>query len=766
MRGQRLADHDQQHDDDVPGSELAVRGPAAVAGSTGAAVAVRNSAGRQAARRVPFFACAATGATGTTSWWLVKQAAASGHSALAGRLVLGICAASVVALVILRIRYRDQVVDDVLIQRIPERHRWRWWLAGVLAVAWIAAMALGAVDRIGGWAMAAALLVGAALMSLRWAREHPVRPRVIAPPPPPAVLPPPLPAPVPALPVVPPPPVDPRHPLHRRWDERVAAGEKVVLKGAELIPLDLLPQAAKWKIDTDGDFTFDEIAACQRKIAARLGILARNVIIERDGEEEGSALLTIVLIDTILTADLTYPGPQYLDGRIPVAMAADGTGWLYHVADDPDTGCQSGMIVGEPGAGKTAAMETIVAGHKVSGVWDILYADGDPGGGSSPVLNKIANRAFAGPMGALRVLEALEAAIEYRSRLKPYLVIDTRTGLVERLPTKGAPVPHGMEPVRDMHATHQFHGVLGVIDEFKRHLGDERLQNVNFAERVENVEMIGRKYGVRLLIGTQSLLAGHWGLRTNLRAWLAAMNAWIMRSQNQSEGNALNGVAGAASSLPKQPGSCYSAGSQRMVLARVAWEKGLDRYAPQFPTTPGDRGTAMAITNALDDPRHRAGVDDLDAAGGPSLEEIEAALATGKNPFIEDEPTPPAQPAARPAQQAPASAGQPAGPRRFTTPSGATLPGPLTGATVTQLHPRPATPAVPPPAPTANSERALAYLRAEGPTTTGDLAKALGWSTSTASKALGLLRERGEAHLPTGKTGTYAATPVRSAGVS
>ena len=124
------------------------------------------------------------------------------------------------------------------------------------------------------------------------------------------------------------------------------------------------------------------------------------------------------------------------------------------------SGVASRIATSDPGAGKSGGLEAILAAKRKSGVWRILYADGDPGGGSSRVNNNLAHVATAGKHGALRVLEMLEAAIEVRSALKPTLIHNPRTGLLDRITDKARQQPD----VEEMHATRQYPGYVGVFD--------------------------------------------------------------------------------------------------------------------------------------------------------------------------------------------------------------------------------------------------------------------------------------------------------------
>ncbi|WP_224389083.1 hypothetical protein [Pseudonocardia sp. ICBG1293] len=84
-------------------------------------------------------------------------------------------------------------------------------------------------------------------------------------------------------------------------------------------------------------------------------------------------------------------------------------------------GVRNGLVTGEPGSGKSACLEAIGLGLAASGCWHVFFGDGDPDGGSSPVLNDVADWAESGPDGVLAQLGAVEAALEVRSLLKSTL---------------------------------------------------------------------------------------------------------------------------------------------------------------------------------------------------------------------------------------------------------------------------------------------------------------------------------------------------------
>ncbi|WP_219414162.1 ATP-binding protein [Pseudonocardia nigra] len=314
-------------------------------------------------------------------------------------------------------------------------------------------------------------------------------------------------------------------------------------------------------------------------------------------DDEGRAWLTIVTRD-VLKDGVPYGGPRYHDGRIPVGLHADGTGEAEYVAVD-EVGARSGLVTGDPGSGKTALLEAIAMAKRHSGVWKVLFGDGDPEGGSSPTLNRIADWPEAGPHGVMRQLRAVEALIKVRSLLKPTLVA-AAGGELRQMRPEEASTAHG---VREIRPCRSFPGYVWILDEFNRLANDPVLKEDNFIGRMENVVRIGRKYGVVLLVGTQSLLGADYGGSTPLRAYLAARNAFIMRSTNRSEQHTLNGVAVAPGTLPKGGGYAYAVGSGRLSLLRVAWSPTMSDWAAEFPVCTGDpdwssrsQGTARRAT--------------------------------------------------------------------------------------------------------------------------------------------------------------------------
>jgi hypothetical protein len=697
----------------------------------------REIEARARARRVPALATAATGATGYVAWGCAEFAAAVGPAGAHGAVVAGTAVVTALSLPALRIWFRHS---------IPEMWRRRWWLSGVSAAAWID---VAAATTPATWPMMLALTAGSVALSSRWLAEHrvlnpgDVQPLALPPPPPPP----------------PPPAIDTSRAaqLERAWADRVAGGKRPVLVGAQLLTgRTVLPNAIRWLLETDpGSLTFDEMFRARPKIAAALGVGAGKVLLEPygsgDGDEdddEGRAWLTIVTRD-LLKGGVTYTGPVYRDGAIPVGLFADGTGWADYVAVDA-VGARSGLVTGDSGSGKSALLEAIAMGLRQSEHWQVLFADGDPEGGSSPTLNDIADWAEAGTDGVLAQLRAVELLIKVRSRLKSTLTDVDGPELRQIRPSEA----NRILPVREMRPCRAYPSYVWVIDELHRFVGDEgdpklkgdpKIQgSVKLAARLERIVRIGRKYGVVLLIGTQSLLAGDFGGSTVLRANLATRNAFIMRSANRSEKHTLNGVAVAPESLPARPGYAFAVGAGSTSLLRVAWSETMAEFAAGFPVSAGDPDSKLAV--AAHRPKRQ-----LDAEGSlverlAGLAAWRAAIEAGEDPDDEDVEAEVAR------ESVPASVG------------GVSVPTPPGGwGTVTPIRPDLAAQSAPLPADLAGLSpkaiQVLATLRLRpGPWRSRELADRTGLRPSDVSKALGQLVAHKLAYQPRGVNGEYAAT--------
>lgn len=697
----------------------------AAAGDLGATIsrAARIEAGRRA-RRLPLLGTTVTAATGYTAWGVCELAYAGagpvGELVAAGGTA-GLCAAT---LAVLRLTYRD---------RIPTVWRRRWWAAGAGAATWVnTAAVLGA----GSWPMTAALALGAAAASRSWLTLHQVpRPHDQPPLPTPA-----LPAPTVAELVE-----DSGTVLVRRWSERIARPGGVV-PGSMLTDRVELPHAIRWTVQTiPGTTSFSSMFALRDRIASGLQVPAARVLLEPSETDESAAILTVITKD-LLAAGIPYVGPRYHDGRIEVGPWADGSGMAEYIAVDR-VGCRNGMASGEPGSGKSAFLEAVALGLKSSGEWVVWFGDGDPEGGSSPLLNELADWPEAGPARVLAQLEAIEAVLIVRGMVKSTLTADPDTGLP--IPITD---PTTQRPLREIRPCPAYPGLKWIIDELHRLSSDPWMKAQNFIPRLERVTRIGRKYGVTLLTGSQSLLAGDFGNSTPLRGYLAARNLFAFRNGNKTEKAVVSGLVISPGTLPAGGGYCYSAGSGRLAMTRVAWAADMARWIPGLPATDLDPDTLLAATPFLPDtPRDPA----------TALAEQQARLAAWR--------------ALQGATPAITAAGTGPAPVRTMMPalsmgalSGLVVPGALTGDNVIALRPElrpedegPDLDAL------NNAQRAVydALHDGAGPRSTGALAELTGFRLPAVSKALSALADLGLAAkiahgiwAPTGPT-TAAARP-------
>lgn len=512
---------------------------------------MRIAAGRRA-RRLPYLATAATAAAGYGAWGAAQWAeAVAGSIGLVGTVAgtVGLCAAGLGAL---RITYRHGIAQS-----------WRrtWWSAGIGAAAWVsAASAIGPAS----WSMSATLAAGSAAASAGWLRAHAVAdPGTVEP-----------------KRFIDPDPEPEEEPLSeilaRRWAEAIGRKGGVV-PGSVLTGCTELPNALQWMIQTPpGSVSFDQLLAARPRIAAGLRQSLAKVIIEPIADDESAAMLSVITRD-VLAEGVPYLGPRYRDHRVPIGPYADGTGEADYVAVD-GVGCRNGLATGAPGSGKSAFLEAVALGLKASGCWYVLFGDGDPSGGSSPLLNRLADWAAAGPDQVLAQLEALERLLVVRSALKNTLTAGP----------DGTPIPitdpTQQVPLREMLPCSEFPGVVWILDELHRLTQDEWLKDRKFAARLEKLARIGRKYGIVILAGTQSLLADDFGGNTKLRAYLSDRNCFVFRNPNKTEQHAVAGLRIAPSSLPTGGGYAYSTGTGRVSMLRVAWARDMSPHLAGLPT--------------------------------------------------------------------------------------------------------------------------------------------------------------------------------------
>lgn len=514
-----------------------------------------------AARRTPYLATSATAAAGYLGWGLTELVglAAGPGAELATTTGIGLTSLGAIA-----------GARALLHNRIPAFWRRQSWAAGAGTAAWItAASAVGPAN----WTMTALLAGGAAATWASWIKQHSI------------------------------PDVDPNAPqlpeasdettsgdygdtLAQRWSESVSRRGKA-LPGSMLTDRVDLSRAIRWTVRTPaGDASFDDVFGRRPRIAGALGVSAKNLIIEPHEDNEAWAYLTVIVRD-LLSGGIPYRGPRYDNGVIPLGPFADGEGDMQFYAVE-DIGVRNGLVTGEPGSGKSACLEAIGLGIKQSGVWHLLFGDGDPDGGSSPVLNDISDWAEAGPRQVLAQLEAIEAALEIRSLLKSTL-------------TEGAdgPVritdPSQQSPLRKLLPTTTIPGLMWIIDELQRLSTDDWLKAQDFIPRLERVVRIGRKYGVAVVVGTQSLLAGDYGNSTVLRGYLMARNLFAFRNMNRSENAVVGGMAVTPGSLPPGGGYCFAIAGGRLSMGRVAWAPDLGEWATALPSCALDEDTALAM---------------------------------------------------------------------------------------------------------------------------------------------------------------------------
>lgn len=632
MRQQQRDDHD---DDDQaadlagdpagePGSDLEPARPMVVArtitgattadtaADTAAALVVRTPAGRQVARRIPYLATAATGVGGLAALGLVEAATALGAPAASGSIALGTCAVTALGVAGLRIRFRDRrdPAAGHTIEAIPRTHRRQWWGVAGLHALWIDAMALGAVETVGPWGMAAILLGGTAALSARWMGENrvepPTDPAPEPPPPPPAPLAaieapaPLLPEPV-TIPIPLPPAPDEGDLIAELWETRVAGGDNPLVPGSTLGDDRVdLPHGYQWVVQLDpiGNTTATRLRGLAEDIALRLGRDTNHVDIDRlqDGHARQDRALLTVITRNALADGVPYRGPDYRDGLIRLGMFYDGSGSPDWTARDA-TGPQHGMVTGGTGSGKSELLTRLGMSLKNSGEWTVVFTDGDEQGRSAPLLKRIAYDFGKGPAEALEQLEALEAWFHATGE-----VMGDYTEDADGLPVLMTD-PDQQEPIAKLMPSRGFNGWVWIIDEFHRLV---KALGRDFVDRVEALARIIRKVGGAIYIGTQSATLVDWGDNEFLRSLMAGGNAVIMRTKNATEQLVMGDFGCDPTTLPKGGGYGFVDDPDgRKMMFRGEYDKRMARwistlepyrpahipalvYAAKRPPTPAD----------------------------------------------------------------------------------------------------------------------------------------------------------------------------------
>lgn len=766
-----------------PGARLERVQPSTVVGrpaSTSAVIVRRTN--HQAARMVPWVAGAGTGVTGLAALGAVEAATAAGQPALAGTIVVGAWVATGAGLPALRFRLRDRVrADGCVMERIPRHHRRRWWAAGGLHALWIDAMAAGAVDVVGPWGMAAGLLGGTALLSLRWLREHPVElptdtPLSAIEPPPPAPA---LELPPPPVRFPTPPPPDAGNLIEDDWATEVAGGDTPIAPDSELgDDREDLPYGYRWIIQLDRrkGVTITQLRGRVEDIALKLGLDKTHIDIDQlppgEGRREDRGILTITTIDA-LKGGVDYMGPRYHDGEIPIGMFQAGGGipkWRARA----NTGPLHGMVTGGSGSGKSKLLSLLGMAYKKSREWTIVFTDGDEQGRSAPLLKRIAYDFGKGADDAMAQLEAIEAWFHAAGHT---------LGEVTDGPD-GLPIPI-TDPDREQVADklmpcRRYPGWVWIIDEFHRLV---TTLGPAFVKRVERLARIIRKVGGAIIIGTQSAEIGDFGGSDVLRAECRSGNVVIMRTKNANDQYAVGDFGCDPTTLPGGGGYAFTDDADEVKQQlRTEYSDDMARWVSTLPDYQPEPYQAMVYAAKRPPKGANPAADYHETQQRKAA--VQAAIHAKKPLPWEDQPEQPASGPTTAAAPPIAHAGgdgvaapvptAPAGPSRWS--AGGI---PMAEAVLGPMFTQPAAPAPAAasaesvrPALRAKADRALVVLRSGpdpttgGPWTTGRVAEEAGMSLPDASKALGVLADiDGTAHRPGGKNGSYAAgrAPVGAA---
>jgi hypothetical protein len=607
------------------------------------------------ARRAPLVAGAGTLGAGLAARGLVEAAAAWGPEGAAGVVTLAACATTVASLPMLYARFKHA---------IPDAWRGAWWRRALLGAAWVdLAAAVGVTHPL----MIPGMVVGSAVLSAPWMRDHEQ--------PYPHQFPEAEPEPLPALPD---PDFSPQSALeigratqieaafYDHGRAAVAPGERTRLTGRTE-----LPNGDQWEVELDpSGVGATEFIARGSTLARFFGVAPTQVILERlpgDTDREDRALMTVVYRD-VLKGGVSYLGPRYEDGFIPLGKHADGSGDAGFRALD-NTGPLNGVVIGTKGSGKSATMAKIGMGYKKGG-WVVLFGDGDPGGNSSPLLREVAHD-FAKGDELWDQLAALEAWYKVRG----LQMGDLTTG------PDGTPVPitdpATQRPVEQIRPCRAFPGHVWIIDEL--HRASKELGKP-FTERLEALARIIRKYGGAIVVGTQGGHGKDFGGNIDLRTLLLD-NLIMLRSKNKAEKHSVSDLGVSPSMLPTGGGYCFIDNGGRCVMARIAHaeDEEMAQWPPRLPEVEADSRSAKAYARH----RHAQPFDPVEynRRVKADLAKADAALESGA-PLPGEEPQGKAATAKGGGQQAASGPTSVGGRQIPKAPSRATEP-----ATVTPLHP-------------------------------------------------------------------------------
>jgi IclR helix-turn-helix domain len=671
------------------------------------------------ARQMPYLATAATAAVGYAAWAATALAGAVGGEragTATATITWVVTAGSVLILWVLR---RD---------RVPDGWGTRWWLAAISATVWVG---IAAVHGAASLQMTAALVLGALVLSARWAAEHEVpypSQIVIEEPEPGAVA---APRPRPVAKVI-------ENEFARRiehaWQTRVADGDAAKARGSRLANPTSLKNGTRWEVrlDPGRGVGATDLIGMAPGIALALEVGITDLILEV-GSRETQAFITVIERDA-LSVTPEYRGPEYRNGIVPIGLESDGDKEAEYIAWEPGQGVRNGCITGDMGSGKTACGELIMLGLRKSGVWRTWVGDGAPEGGSSNLLMRpgVVHWPASGPEGLLRQLAAFEAMVEYRGNLK---------GTLTEHPVTGLPVSRTEDDqpeLREFAPCTAFPSYKWFIPEFFAACNNAILKENRFAERLEAALRRSRKLGLGVLVDTQSANGGDFGNSPTLRAFLNMVNAIFMKTSNPGEQYSIDGMNVSPGALPAGGGYGLVARRGRVAPMRTYWQKTLHAWVPTLPVCGEEPDAAAAIAPYLP-PAEAAGM--TLAQRRTALEEWRAKAHAGELPD-------------RTKQDDAASAAP--------TLAGVTPPAVL-GPILSVVPDLPVEPEMSPGLPLSpKAERVLALLRAAGrPMRTAEIAEKTALSKPVVSTALtqelvpaGLVRRPGDVH------GTYEAVPV------
>ncbi len=270
-----------------------------------------------------------------------------------------------------------------------------------------------------------------------------------------------------------------------------------------------------------------------------------------------------------LAPGVPHLGPRYHAGRIP--MGQDGQGGEPEWVSYDDAGVRGGVIVGDPGSGKSVLIDALALAKHDAREWRIRSFDGDGLGCPSPLLTQIAHEHAAGPREMLEQLRVMEELVRARSVLKPTLT--TGAG--------GKPEPisvHTQAQAAAILPSPRYPGHIWFIDDFHRLTNDPRLTSQYLVSRLEAVARRMPKLGAGIVVGTTSLLARDFGGSTTLRDLLVRQNLVVLRSASWHARCTAGGVDLDPTSLPRGGGYAYHVVGDRARPFRVAWSPDMRRY--------------------------------------------------------------------------------------------------------------------------------------------------------------------------------------------